>query len=216
VSAAGRIEALVSDFGGVLTSPLLESFTALRERSGVGLEEIGRAMARVAERSGHNPLYELETGRLTLADFLGGLAGALREETGREVALDGFGDAYFAELHPNQELLAYLRTLRDERGLRLALLTNNVREWEPLWRAKLPVDELFELVVDSAFAGMRKPDPEIYELTLSRLGLPAEACLFLDDLDVNVEAARALGMHAVHFRDTAQAIADVESALRDG
>jgi putative hydrolase of the HAD superfamily len=212
VSVAARVEAVISDFGGVLTSPLIEAFGALRERSGVGLEDIGRAMARVAEGSGRNPLYELETGRLALADFLSALGDALREETGRDVRLDGFEDAYFAELHPNEELIAYFRSLRS-RGIRLALLTNNVREWEPLWRAKLPVDELFELVVDSAFVGMRKPDAEIYELTLARLGLPAEACAFLDDLDVNVAAAQAIGMRAIHYRTTAQAIADLETAL---
>ena len=207
-----RIEAVVCDFGGVLTTPLVESFAAMQERAGLSLEAIGRAMARVAERDGANPLYELETGRMTEAQFLRRLGGALREETGREVELHGFGEAYFANLHPNRELIAYLRSLR-ARDLRLALLTNNVREWEPLWRAKLPVDELFEVVVDSAFVGMRKPDPEIFALTLERLGLPAHACLFLDDLDVNVEAARAAGMHAVHFRDTAQAVADLEAAL---
>ena len=66
----------------------------------------------------------------------------------------------------------------------------------------LPVDEIFELVVDSAFVGMRKPDPPIYELTVERLGdgiTPAE-CLFVDDVLVNVETARELGMTAVHFR----------------
>jgi putative hydrolase of the HAD superfamily len=207
-----RIEAIVSDFGGVLTTPLIQSFAAMQERSGISLEALGRAMARVAQRDGRNPLYELETGRLTEAEFLSRLGGALREETGREVELHGFGEAYFANLHPNEELIAFLRARRD-RGLRLALLTNNVREWEPLWRAKLPVDELFELVVDSAFVGMRKPDPGIYELTLERLGLQAQACLFLDDLDVNVTAARELGMPAVHFRSTDQAIADLEAAL---
>ena len=77
-------------------------------------------------------------------------------------------------------------------GLRMALLTNNVREWEPLWRSMLPVDEIFELVVDSAFVGMRKPDPPIYELTIERLGgVTAEQCLFVDDVAVNIEAARA-------------------------
>ena len=207
-----RVEAVISDFGGVLTSPLIEAFGALRERSGVGLEDVGRAMARVAEGSGRNPLYELETGRLALADFLSALGDALREETGRDVTLDGFEDTYFAELHPNEELIAYFRSLRS-RGIRLALLTNNVREWEPLWRAKLPVDELFELVVDSAFVGMRKPDAEIYELTLARLALPAEACAFLDDLDVNVADAQAIGMHAIHYRTTPQAIAHLETAL---
>ena len=207
-----RVEALISDFGGVLTTPLVQSFAALQERSGVGLEQLGAAMARVAREDGRNPLYELETGRLSEKDFLAALGGALRAETGRDVELRGFSDAYFANLHPNEELIAYLRSLR-ERGLRLALLTNNVREWEPLWRAKLPVDELFELVVDSAFVGMRKPDPEIYELTLRRLNVAASACLFLDDLDVNVAAARELGMTAIQFHTTDQAIAEIEAAL---
>ena len=80
-------------------------------------------------------------------------------------------------------------------GYRMAMLTNNVREWEPIWRAKLPVDEIFETVVDSAFVGMRKPDREIYELTLERLdGIAAAECLFIDDTEVNCEAARELGM----------------------
>ena len=67
-------------------------------------------------------------------------------------------------------MIDFVRELRG-RGVRAALLTNNVREWEPLWRAKLPeIDELFEVVVDSAFVGLRKPDPAIFELTLERLG----------------------------------------------
>jgi putative hydrolase of the HAD superfamily len=205
-------EALISDFGGVLTTPLVESFAALQGDSGVDLPAVGMAMARVAEEAGTNPLYELETGRMTEHDFLARLGRAVSEDLGREVELHGFGERYFANLHPNEELIGYFRSLR-ERGLRLALLTNNVREWEPLWRPKLPVDELFEDVVDSAFVGMRKPDPEIYELSLQRLGLPASACLFLDDIDVNVAAARDLGMTAIHFRDTEQAIGEIETAL---
>jgi putative hydrolase of the HAD superfamily len=115
-----------------------------------------------------------------------------------------------AALHPNEELFAYYRGLRD-RGVRLALLTNNVREWEPLWRPKLPVDDVFELVVDSAFVGMRKPEPEIYALTLERLGVPAEACVFVDDLEINVDAARSAGMQGIVYRDTAQAIAELDA-----
>ncbi len=103
--------------------------------------------------------------------------------------------------------------LRD-RGLRMALLTNNVREWEPLWRPFLPVDEIFETVVDSGFVGMRKPDPAIYELTLARLeGIAAAECLFVDDMEVNCETARAQGWAAVQFRDNDSAIAEIESAL---
>ena len=83
------------------------------------------------------------------------------------------------------------------------MLTNNVREWEPLWRAMLPVDEIFELVVDSAFVGLRKPDPAIYELTLRRLrehdaealgDLEFSECVFIDDTEVNCDAARDLGI----------------------
>ena len=96
----------------------------------------------------------------------------------------------------------------------MALLTNNVREWEPLWRGMLPVDEIFELVVDSGFVGIRKPDPAIYELTLERLGdVAASDCLFIDDLEVNIEAARHLGMSAVHFVDNEQAVPEIRAAL---
>src|SRR6266516_694383 len=104
---------------------------------------------------------------------------------------------------------------RRESGLRMAMLTNNVREWEPLWRAKLPVDEIFEVVVDSAFVGMRKPERGIYELTVERLGdgLRPGECLFLDDIEANCEAAAALGMHAVRFADNDQAIAEMEAVL---
>ena len=68
-------------------------------------------------------------------------------------------------------------------------------------------------MVDSAFVGVRKPDPEIYAIVLERLRLPAEACAFVDDVARNVEAARELGFAAVHFRDTAQAIAELTSLL---
>ena len=88
-----------------------------------------------------------------------------------------------------------------------------MREWEPLWRAKLPIDEIFEDVVDSAFVGMRKPEPEIYALALERLGVEASACAFVDDTEVNVDAARELGLHAVWFRDTRQAVAELDALL---
>jgi putative hydrolase of the HAD superfamily len=91
-----------------------------------------------------------------------------------------------------------------------------VREWEPLWRAKLPeLGQIFEVVVDSAFVGMRKPEAGIYELTIERLGdgLRAQECLFVDDLEINCEAARELGMTAVRFENAAQAIEELESAL---
>jgi putative hydrolase of the HAD superfamily len=207
------IEAIVCDFGGVLTTPLLDAFMGLQDSRGIPLEAFGAALARAAENDGANPLFELETGRLTEAQFVERLGRALRAELGRDVDLARFGETFFEYLQPNEELFAFMRGLHG-RGYRMAILTNNVREWEPLWRTMLPVDEIFELVVDSGFEGVRKPDPPIYELTLERLGVPAPATLFLDDMEVNVEAARALGMQAVCFRSNAQAIAEIERLLR--
>ena len=206
------IRAVISDFGGVLTAPLLEAFTAIAESSGIPLEALGAAMMRLGATDHAHPLFELETGRLSEADFLDRLGAEISAQLGRDVELHGFGEAYFAQLQPNQAMIDYMRELRG-RGYRLAILTNNVREWEPLWRPKLPVDEIFELVVDSGFVGMRKPDREIYELTLERLGLPAESCLFVDDTEANVETARAVGLVAVHFHTSEQAIAEIEAAL---
>jgi putative hydrolase of the HAD superfamily len=211
VTAARPVRAVISDFGGVLTSPLFQSFMAWQRESGLSFERLGNAMAAAMERSGMHPLYELEKGTISEAEFLR----LLEAELGDGISLDGMRDVYFEHLHPNRPMIDLMRDLRG-RGLRMALLTNNVREWEPQWRAKLPeIDEIFELVVDSAFVGMRKPDPEIYELTLERLGGGVEAadCLFVDDVDVNCEAAVALGMRAVHFTSAEQAIAEVEAAL---
>ena len=207
-----EIRAIISDFGGVLTSPLLRAFQAFQERSEVPLEELGKAMAAITERDGAQPLFELETGRLSEAQFLGGLASQLQAQLGREVDMSGFAERYFKQLSPNERLFDYMRELRD-RGYRMAICTNNVREWEPLWRAMLPIDEIFDVIVDSAFVGVRKPDPAIYELTLQRLGVSAPEALFVDDLELNCTAARELGLAAVWFQGTDQAIADIEAAL---
>jgi putative hydrolase of the HAD superfamily len=208
-----QIEAVISDFGGVLTSPLIESYTAVQDSSGIPLEALGKAMATIMDRDGSHPLFELETGRLSETQFLDGLSSELTEQLGRPVSMHDFGHRFFEHLHPNEQMLDYMRGLRDQ-GYKLGICTNNVREWEPLWRAKLPVDEIFSVVVDSAFVGVRKPDRRIYEITLQRLAVPAAAALLIDDVEVNCTAARDLGMCAVWFRDTDQAVAEIEAQLR--
>ncbi len=205
-------DVLICDFGGVLTTPLQEGFLAYQEESGVSLEALGTAMARAAEEHGDHPLFVLERGEITEVEFRDRIERHLEDgfDLGRLRAL------YFERLEPNGPMIDFIRGLR-ARGVRAALLTNNVREWEPLWRSKLPeIDELFELVVDSAFVGLRKPDPAIFTLTLDRLGgVEPERCVFVDDLDVNCEAARALGMAAVRFETAGQAIPEIESALSE-
>jgi len=204
-------KAIISDFGGVLTTPLGNTFAAWSKTTGISLEDLGTAIAASAERHGEHPLFVLERGELTEVEFFARIQG----ELGSEQSLDGMGEALMAGLERNHEMIDYVAELRG-RGLRAALLTNNVREWEARWRGMLPeIDEIFEVVVDSAFVGMRKPEPGIYHLTVERLGggLRAEDCIFVDDIAINCDAARELGMTAVRFETTEQARADVERAL---
>jgi putative hydrolase of the HAD superfamily len=204
---------VISDFGGVLTSPLMQAFNRVQDDMDVPVEAYGPAMIHSLEYDGVHPLFALERGEITEAEFLARLERGLAATLGRDVTLHGFGARLMNGLGPNQELFDHYAALKRDRGLRFALCTNNVREWEPLWRAMLPFDDVFEVVVDSAFVGTRKPEPEIYALTLDRLGLPAAACVFVDDLERNVEAARDAGMEGIVFRDTGQAIAELEALL---
>ena len=211
MTGATGVRAVISDFGGVLTNRLIEAFAAFQDETGISMEQLGRGMQRVSEREGEYPLFRLERGELTEEQFLADLSWGLETELGHRPTLHRFREIYFDALHANEPMLDLMREMRDA-GHRMAILTNNVREWEPLWRAKLPVDEIFELVVDSAWVGMRKPDPGIYELTVSRLGeVEVGDCLFVDDNEVNVEAARNLGMAAVHFRSNEQAIPEIRA-----
>jgi putative hydrolase of the HAD superfamily len=205
-------EAVISDFGGVLTTPLIQSFVAFQDETGIAMETLGTAMQRIADRDGAHPLFELEKGELTEADFLEQIAAELAPELGHRPEMHRFSEIYFEALEPNPPMVELMRELRG-RGLRMGLLTNNVREWEPLWKAMVPVEEIFEEIVDSAFVSCRKPEPRIYEIMLERIGVEAGSCLFVDDVEVNCEAARELGMTAVHFRDNEQAIGEIRAAL---
>ncbi|MFL5897988.1 MAG: HAD family hydrolase [Solirubrobacterales bacterium] len=206
------LRAVVCDFGGVLTTPLLGSFERVQAEIEIPAEALGKALRSAGEERGDNPLFQLERGEMAEADFLDLLSAHLEPLVGHRPHLHRFREVYFEALDPNEPMIALMRELQAG-GLKMTMLTNNVREWEPLWRSMLPVDEIFEEIVDSAFVGCRKPEPRIYELTLERIGMPAEACLFVDDLQVNCAGAEAIGMRAVRFRDNEQAIGEIRAAL---
>jgi len=207
-----EIKAVVSDFGGVLTTPLIQSFMAFQDQTGISAETLGKAMQSAADSNGENPLFEMERGEITEVAFLETITDHLEPLLGHRPEMHRFKEIYFEALDPNPPMIELMRELK-EAGYRMAMLTNNVREWEPLWRPMLPVDEIFETVVDSAFVGCRKPESRIYELTLERIAEPAEACLFVDDVLVNVEGARKAGLRAVLFQDNEQAIPEIREAL---
>lgn len=208
------IRAIISDYGGVLTVPLVDAFEAFHDQSGIAPGVLGEAMeAGAAALGGAHPLFELECGRIPEERFIEILRRNLAPELGLRPELDRFKEIFFEALGINTEMLGLLTQAKAE-GYRMALLTNNVREWEPLWRSSFDVDGIFETVVDSGFVGMRKPDPAIYELTLDRLeGISAAECLFIDDMEVNCEAARTLGMEAVRFTDNNATVREIRARL---
>jgi putative hydrolase of the HAD superfamily len=207
-----EIKTVISDFGGVLTTPLIQSFMAFQDQTGITTETLGEAMQAATEANGDNPLFEMERGEITEVAFLETLTDSLEPLLGHRPEMHRFKEIYFEALEPNPAMIELMRELKGQ-GFQMAMLTNNVREWEPLWRAMLPVDEIFETVVDSGFVGCRKPESQIYELTLEQVGQAAESCLFVDDVLINCEGARKAGLHAVHFQDNEQAIPEIRAAL---
>ncbi|MBI3993703.1 MAG: HAD family phosphatase [Candidatus Lambdaproteobacteria bacterium] len=95
---------------------------------------------------------------------------------------------------------------RLHRCMPTALLTNNIAEWREGWRARLDLDDLFDVVIDSSEVGMRKPEPGIYALTEEKLGLAGEQLLFVDDIGLNLKAGRARGWQTLKFEDSGRVV----------
>jgi putative hydrolase of the HAD superfamily len=109
----------------------------------------------------------------------------------------------------DEAMVASVRAAR-RAGIRTALLSNS---WGVDYYPRELLEELFEEVVISGEVGMRKPDPDAYLHTAERLGVRPEECVFVDDHDDNVEAARRIGMRTVHHRETPDTVEELERAL---
>ncbi|MGZ8667435.1 MAG: HAD family phosphatase, partial [Solirubrobacterales bacterium] len=120
VDVGGKgIETVISDFGGVLTTPLVSSFAAVQDDTGIPMEELGKAMARIEKSEGRHPLYELETGRISEPDFLAKLGDELEPALGHRPEMHRFREVYFDALHPNEPMIELMRELKDS-GYRMA------------------------------------------------------------------------------------------------
>ena len=120
--------------------------------------------------------------------------------------------AFFGAMRDEIDRSGVVDTVRElqARGVRHCIITNNAKEFADSWRTLIPVDELFDEVVDSSAVGLRKPNPAIYELALARLGVTdTSRTVFLDDFEPNVAAARALGMHGVLVEHPDPAMAEL-------
>jgi epoxide hydrolase-like predicted phosphatase len=198
-----RIEGLLVDFGGVLTSNVFTAFEQFCEAEGLMTNTVRDKFMK--DPLARELLFDLELGRLDEAEFERRFAAVLEVEDH-----NGLIDRLFAGMAPDEEMLGAVRAAKAA-GVRTGLISNSWGDATNYDRDTFP--DLFDGVVISAEEGMRKPDPEIYVLGAQRVGLPPEACVFVDDLPGNLKPARALGMATVHHTTAAETIAELEGVL---
>jgi putative hydrolase of the HAD superfamily len=197
----GAIEAVIFDYGGVISARFLRDLQVFEDDLGYPRGSVEELMFGPSAGTGGETVHDfhrLETGHLSLVDYLRGLERRAPDVLGRPLDLEAyraFAGASAVAVH--WPVVHCIRRLR-ETPLRLALLTNNVREFGDAWRATFPVEELFSTVVDSSAVGMRKPDPAIYTYTCDLLEVAPTAAVFLDDNGDNIAAAAAMGLETVH------------------
>ncbi len=204
-----RYEAVVFDFGGVFTQSPFEAVRLHGDELGADPEVVLAVLFGDYDQDTDHPWHRLERGEITLS--------AARAEinelaAARGLEFDPFGA--FAKFgtggHMADAMVERTRRLRSD-GVRTALVTNNVRELGDAWRSLVPVEELFEVVIDSSHAGVRKPDPRIFRLALDALDVTPEQSLFLDDFPGNIAAAGTLGMRGILVgSDRLAAIAELD------
>jgi epoxide hydrolase-like predicted phosphatase len=192
-----KIEAVLFDYGGVFTASPFSAADDFCAKVGLSKEQLFHVIFGPYDRDTDHPWHRMERGELAI-EVARDEIGALARERGAEVDLFEFFMAIGAV---SQGMIAPMidcaRRLKTD-GLRTAIVTNNIAEFSAHWRSTLPLDELFDVVVDSSQVGLRKPDPRIFALTLERLGgVEPTRAAFLDDFPGNVAAARDLGFHAI-------------------
>ncbi len=202
------IEAVLWDFGGVITESPFDAFARYERANGLP----DGAIRRINTRNPDGNAWALfERSDIDRAEF--------RRRFEAEAAALGYRldagavlDLIQGPVRPR--MVAALRAVAAR--YRTACLTNNMRapgEDGPRARRIAEAMALFDIVVESREAGVRKPEPAFYRLACERLGVEAGACVFLDDLGINLKPARAMGMATIKVESEAQALADLEAAL---
>lgn len=199
------IEAVLFDLTGVFTTSPWDGLT----RAGGGDVEL---LVGPYHEDGDHPWHRLERGEISFGEWLSAVT-ELATQAGVELDMAPLS-ALAQELTVHPAVVERALELRRD-GYRIALITNNIREGSGFWRQLIPVDELFDAVIDSSEVGLRKPNPAIFELALRELGgVAPERSVFLDDVESNVAGARSLGIHGIvvgHPPDAA--IAELDALL---
>lgn len=196
----GTRRGVISDWAGVLTTPLIDAIEAWLDAERIDTGHYRRVMRPYFDGSlaDENPVHALERGELDTGEFERDLAESLRLGDGRPVPAEGLIRRMFSRFDPVHEMYEVLRGVRSE-GTGTALLSNS-------WGNGYPREHFastFDTVVISGEVGMRKPEERIYLHTCEQLGLSPEACVFIDDLESNVRTAEELGMTGILHTDVA-------------
>lgn len=191
-----------------MTTPIFASFNAFCETEGITLDAF-RSVMQGAARTEGSPFAMVETGAITEDQFDEAVATLLSDACGKTIASSGLKQRMFALVKPDEAMWAAVGVARAA-GVRTGLLSNS-------WGGRdYPLDELKEIFDDvliSGHVGLRKPEPEIYLLAADEIGVRAEDCVFVDDFNVNVEGAEAVGMRGILHKDARTTIATLEEFL---
>jgi epoxide hydrolase-like predicted phosphatase len=202
-----NVEAVLFDLGGVYTDSPFTAMDAISSELGTTPDTIREILFGDYHVDNDHPWHRLERGEISLQiarDEIMALGRAVDLEIDPLVMLSRIGTGGGTR----DILIQRTRELRNQ-GFKTALLTNNFAEVREAWRKLLPVDELFDVVVDSSEVGMRKPDPAIFQHTLELLSASAERSIFLDDFAGNITAAERLGIRGVLVGS------DIDAAIRE-
>ena len=203
------IEAVIFDFGGVLTTSPFEAFARFERERNLPADIIRRTNA-----ANHldNAWARFERAEVDIAAFDQLFADESRA-LGAEVRGKDVLPLLAGDLRP--EMVEALKRVGEH--FKTGCITNNLpanaigsAAGRRLYIAE--VMALFDHVIESAKIGLRKPDPRIYEMMVETLQVDPRTCVYLDDLGVNLKPARAMGMTTIKVASGAQAIAELEAA----
>ena len=205
------IRAVLYDFGGVFVPSPFEAGSALAGRLGVGTEQLNERVFGPYHLDTDHPWHRLERGEISfdVARHEIMAMGTLGSEESFD-PMTLLAEMASTGLVVRDFMVETVRRVR-ARGVRTAVVTNNLAEFGSAWRGLLDVDSLFDTVVDSSEVGVRKPDPAIYALACDRLEVDPTDAVFIDDHQGNIDGARAVGIRTVFAgvtEDSARLAAD--------
>ncbi|KAA0981420.1 HAD family phosphatase [Pseudomonas sp. ANT_J28] len=199
------IQAIWFDFGGVLSPSIDELYRVYQENTGISRSQMEAAMHAVAKPLNVQFQAPIELAMMTQVEWGQGMSKALSElYPGIDLSrcdFDNHGEQWFSPHNVNEHMFELFHEVKAA-GLKACILTNNVVEWETPWRRMVGLDDVADSIVDSCKVKLRKPDPKIFALAADQIGVPAAACVLIDDVEENCEAARAAGWHAILFVDS--------------